>query len=168
MSTRSTRPKRFSPRERASCSFGIRGTSTGSTYAKAQQIASLCDQADVLLVINDRVDVAMLLNAAVHVGQDDLPPSDARRLAGNCTNSWVLHAQRKAAHGCRQRADRLCRPRPDLRYAIQAKPRSAGRRRGTAKIETIGPSSLGCDRWHYESHRAGGLGCRGRLDRCGR
>jgi len=54
-----------------------------TTYAKAQQIASLCDQADVLLVINDRVDVAMLLNAAVHVGQDDLPPSHARRLAGN-------------------------------------------------------------------------------------
>ena len=48
------------------------------TYAKAQQIAILCEQADVLLVINDRVDVAMLLNAAVHVGQDDLPPSHAR------------------------------------------------------------------------------------------
>ena len=31
------------------------------TYAKAQQIASLAPGADVLLVINDRVDVAMLL-----------------------------------------------------------------------------------------------------------
>ena len=53
------------------------------TYAKAQHIAILCEKADVLLVINDRVDVGMLLNSAVHVGQDDLPPSHARRLVGN-------------------------------------------------------------------------------------
>lgn len=52
------------------------------TYTKAQQIAAMCEQANVLLVINDRVDVAMLLNAAVHVGQDDLPPLHARELMG--------------------------------------------------------------------------------------
>ena len=35
------------------------------------------------LIINDRVDVAMVLGAdGVHLGQDDLPPADARKLLG--------------------------------------------------------------------------------------
>lgn len=35
------------------------------------------------LILNDRVDLAVLAQAAgVHVGQDDLPAADARRLAG--------------------------------------------------------------------------------------
>jgi thiamine-phosphate pyrophosphorylase len=36
----------------------------------------------VALVVNDRADVAKLLDAGLHVGQDDLPPGDARRLLG--------------------------------------------------------------------------------------
>jgi thiamine-phosphate pyrophosphorylase len=51
-------------------------------YADAQRIAVMCRDADALFVINDRVDIAMLLDAAVHVGQDDLPPSDTRKLIG--------------------------------------------------------------------------------------
>ena len=51
-------------------------------YADAQRIATMCRDAHALFVINDRVDIAMLLDAAVHVGQDDLPPSDTRKLIG--------------------------------------------------------------------------------------
>lgn len=32
------------------------------------------------LVINDRADIAALAGAGVHVGQDDLPPAEARRI----------------------------------------------------------------------------------------
>jgi thiamine-phosphate pyrophosphorylase len=53
-----------------------------STYADAQQIAVMCREAGALFVVNDRVDIGMLLDAAVHVGQDDLPPGDARKLIG--------------------------------------------------------------------------------------
>jgi thiamine-phosphate pyrophosphorylase len=36
------------------------------------------------LIINDRVDVALAVNAAgVHLGQDDLPPETARKLLGD-------------------------------------------------------------------------------------
>jgi thiamine-phosphate pyrophosphorylase len=52
------------------------------TYADAQRIASMCRESRALFVINDRVDIAMLLDAAVHVGQDVLPPTDARNLTG--------------------------------------------------------------------------------------
>jgi thiamine-phosphate pyrophosphorylase len=47
---------------------------------EAQQAARA---ADVLLIVNDRPDVARIVGAdGVHVGQDDLPPSDVRRVLG--------------------------------------------------------------------------------------
>src|SRR5215217_163924 len=47
-------------------------------YAVAQGIATLCKEAGCTFVINDRADIAMLLDAAVHVGQEDLPPKAVR------------------------------------------------------------------------------------------
>ena len=41
-------------------------------------------QLGLTLIINDRVDVALAVNAAgVHLGQDDLPPAAARKLLGD-------------------------------------------------------------------------------------
>ena len=62
--------------------FRHKGAFDREVYAKAVQIAELCRQARATFVINDRVDIAMLLDAAVHVGQDDIPPREARRIAG--------------------------------------------------------------------------------------
>ena len=59
-----------------------KGHFTRELYSQATSIAKLCDEAGALLVMNDRADVAMLLNAAVHVGQDDLQPADIRAIAG--------------------------------------------------------------------------------------
>ena len=43
-------------------------------------MADLCRNAGVLFVVNDRADIAALLNSGLHLGQDDLPPQDARQL----------------------------------------------------------------------------------------
>ena len=51
-------------------------------FESAGIVARLCREAGVTLIINDRADFAMLLNAGLHLGQDDLSPRDARRLAG--------------------------------------------------------------------------------------
>ncbi|MED0678305.1 thiamine phosphate synthase [Aneurinibacillus thermoaerophilus] len=49
-----------------------------------RKMRELCREHDVLFVVNDRVDVAMLLDAdGVHVGQDDLPAGEARKLIGD-------------------------------------------------------------------------------------
>ncbi len=49
----------------------------------ASRMLSLARQAGVPLIINDRVDVALGVDAdGAHVGQDDLPASIARRLLG--------------------------------------------------------------------------------------
>ncbi|MBM3785266.1 MAG: thiamine phosphate synthase, partial [Acidobacteria bacterium] len=54
-------------------------------FEQAAHLAVLCEQASVTLVINDRCDIAKLLNAHVHVGQDDLMPAFVRQLAGPAT-----------------------------------------------------------------------------------
>jgi thiamine-phosphate pyrophosphorylase len=51
-------------------------------YAAAEAIARLCREAGAQLIINDRADFALLLDAGLHVGQDDLPPRDSRKLLG--------------------------------------------------------------------------------------
>jgi len=49
-------------------------------FEEASRIAEICKRAGALFVVNDRADIAMLLNAALHLGQDDLAPSDARKI----------------------------------------------------------------------------------------
>jgi len=49
----------------------------------ARAIGPLCRAAGVAFIVDDRLDMAMLARAdGVHVGQDDLPPTDARALMG--------------------------------------------------------------------------------------
>ena len=52
-------------------------------FESAKQVARLCREAGAPLVVNDRADFALLLEAGLHVGQDDLPPRDARMLLGS-------------------------------------------------------------------------------------
>ncbi len=50
-------------------------------YEDAQKAVHIARAAGATLIINDRVDIALALGAdGVHLGQDDLPPSSARRL----------------------------------------------------------------------------------------
>jgi len=51
-------------------------------FEQARQIAELCRNATILFVVNDRADYAHILGAALHVGQEDLLPTDARRVVG--------------------------------------------------------------------------------------
>ena len=51
-------------------------------FDSARQVARFCREAGVHLIVNDRADFAMLLQAGLHLGQDDLAPRDARTLMG--------------------------------------------------------------------------------------
>jgi len=53
-----------------------------SIFAEAEAAAQLCKERNATLIINDRADIAVLLDAGLHIGQDDLPPQVARRLIG--------------------------------------------------------------------------------------
>jgi thiamine-phosphate pyrophosphorylase len=53
-----------------------------AVFECARAVARLCREAGAALIVNDRADFAMLLEAGLHVGQDDLSPRDARMLIG--------------------------------------------------------------------------------------
>src|SRR5580698_2124221 len=65
-----------------------------------EHVAGLCEKAGVMFVVNDRADLARLVHAAVHLGQDDLPPSAVRTIVGpETTIGFSTHneAQLRAA-----------------------------------------------------------------------
>ena len=66
-----------------------------------EEIAELCRKAGVPLIIDDRVDVALAIDAeGVHMGAEDMPIATARRILGNDfiigatakTVPWALEA----------------------------------------------------------------------------
>ena len=62
--------------------FRHKGHWSRGVFDQAAEIARLCRNAGTLFIVDDRADIALLLEAGLHLGQDDLPPRDARRLLG--------------------------------------------------------------------------------------
>jgi thiamine-phosphate pyrophosphorylase len=77
-------------------------------FDDASRIAGLCRSAGALFVVNDRADVAALLNAALHLGQDDLSPADARRiLPASSIIGFSTHNERQLLAGDTEPVDYL-------------------------------------------------------------
>lgn len=101
---------------------------------RARQLVELCRTKGVLSIINDRVDIAMLSDAdGVHVGQEDLPATDVRKLVGrNKIVGVSTHRIEQARQALRDGADYIgvgpifpssTKPRdylPGLEYGKQA------------------------------------------------
>ncbi len=68
-------------------------------FEQLEHIAELCHACGVPLVVNDRVDMARLVDAGLHLGQEDLLPSSARSILGNAALGYSTHneAQLRAA-----------------------------------------------------------------------
>jgi thiamine-phosphate pyrophosphorylase len=68
------------------CCLQLRAKRLGAAQLRqaAARLLPLCRAAGVPFCVNDRVDVALVVGADfVHVGQDDLPLEDVRRMAGD-------------------------------------------------------------------------------------
>ena len=65
--------------------FRHKGFFSREVFAQLERIAKLCRDAHVLFVVNDRADLAAITGAALHLGQDDLTPSAARKVVGDAT-----------------------------------------------------------------------------------
>jgi thiamine-phosphate pyrophosphorylase len=59
-----------------------KGQFTRARFEEAREIARLTHETGSIFMMNDRADIALLLNAGLHVGQDDLNPIDARKVIG--------------------------------------------------------------------------------------
>ncbi len=55
--------------------------------ATARELNEMLAPKNVRFILNDRPDIAAILNCGVHVGQEDLPPEDARKIVG--PSRWV-------------------------------------------------------------------------------
>jgi len=75
-----------------------KGHWTRDFFKAAQDVARLCRESAADLIVNDRADFAMLLQAGLHLGQDDLPPRDARRLLGS--DAPIGYSSHNAAQLC--------------------------------------------------------------------
>lgn len=66
-----------------SIQFRHKGIYNREIYSIVCQLAEICCRFSVPLIINDRVDIALAIQAAgVHLGQTDLPIKAARKLLG--------------------------------------------------------------------------------------
>ncbi len=72
-------------------------------FKQAEEALHIARQRGVLIVINDRVDIALALEAdGVHLGQEDFPPEAARRLLGDRAIIGVsTHNVEQARRGAR-------------------------------------------------------------------
>lgn len=58
--------------------------STREMINEAEKICALCKENDALFIVNDRVDVALAVNAdGVHLGNDDMELATARKILGD-------------------------------------------------------------------------------------
>ncbi len=71
--------------------FRHKGPFSGDVFAQAEAIATLCRDAGAIYVMNDRADLAALLGAGLHVGQDDLPPEVARKIVPSGLIGFSTH-----------------------------------------------------------------------------
>jgi thiamine-phosphate pyrophosphorylase len=62
--------------------FRHKGFFSREVFAQMERVAELCWTAHALFVVNDRADLAFITGAALHLGQDDLTPSAARKVVG--------------------------------------------------------------------------------------
>jgi thiamine-phosphate pyrophosphorylase len=70
---------------------------------EARQIGATCTRHGALFIIDDRADLAAILEAGLHVGQDDLSPADARRILG--TDAVLGFSSHNAAQLCAAAAE---------------------------------------------------------------
>lgn len=78
-------------------------------YSEAEKALRVARTSGVRLIINDRADVALALGAdGVHLGQDDLPPTAARRLLGeHAVIGFSTHTLEQALEAARLPIDYL-------------------------------------------------------------
>lgn len=77
---------------------------TSAYYELANKVKKVTDHYQIPLIINDRVDICLAVDAAgVHIGNDELPTRVTRRLIGNkilgVSVKSVLQAQKEQKNG---------------------------------------------------------------------
>ena len=83
--------------------------STKEMYDEAVKLKKICCKKNVIFIINDRMDIALALSSdGVHIGQDDMPYSVARKILGkNKIIGVTVHTLKQARNAEKSGADYL-------------------------------------------------------------
>jgi thiamine-phosphate pyrophosphorylase len=74
--------------------------------AKAQALRELTSRYGVTFIVNDHIDIALAVDAdGIHLGQDDLPLAEARKIVGSKIIGISTHAIEEARQAERDGAD---------------------------------------------------------------
>jgi len=120
-------------------------------FDEAAVIKKICDKGRARLIVNDRIDVAMAVDAdGVHIGQEDMPYRAVRRLLGKGKIIGVtVHGVEEALDAEREGADYLgvspvfaTGTKPDAGRACGIETLRAVRRACTKPIAAIGGIDL--------------------------
>lgn len=66
------------------CQLREKTADTGKFYDLALKVKEITDSYNIPLIINDRIDIMLAVNAAgLHIGQDDMPCDVARKIIGD-------------------------------------------------------------------------------------
>ena len=88
--------------------FRHKGFLSREAFGWLERIAELTRTAGATLVVNDRADLAQLFGAGLHLGQDDLLPSVARRVTGpDAMVGYSTHNEAQLRAACAEPADYL-------------------------------------------------------------
>jgi thiamine-phosphate pyrophosphorylase len=88
--------------------FRHKGFLSREAFAWLEQIAKLARAMGATLVVNDRADLAKLFGAGLHLGQDDLLPSVARRVIGpHAMVGYSTHNEAQLRAACDEPANYL-------------------------------------------------------------
>ena len=117
------RNKRASSRQlfEVSQSISVKLSAAAQEHVQTRsgEVHSAAPQGKLRFIVNDRADIALLVNAGgVHVGQEDLRVEEARGIVGAKSLGGRIHAYARAAGRRRQDFRRLHRLRPDFSYQL--------------------------------------------------
>lgn len=89
--------------------FRHKGSYTREVLQLAERVGRTLQEAGVRFIVNDRADVALMLDAdGVHVGQDDLPPAAVRSMVGESKIvGFSTHNEEQLRAGDREPVDYL-------------------------------------------------------------
>ncbi|HML16819.1 MAG TPA: thiamine phosphate synthase [Bryobacteraceae bacterium] len=88
--------------------FRHKGFFSRQILADLREIAAMCGESGAMLVVNDRADVARLIGASLHLGQEDLRPSEARRIMGaDALIGYSTHNEEQLRSAAQEPADYL-------------------------------------------------------------
>ncbi|MBO8168658.1 MAG: thiamine phosphate synthase [Thermoanaerobacteraceae bacterium] len=112
-----------------------KNVSSREFYEISLKLKKIARQYDVPLIINDRLDIALAVDAdGLHIGQDDLPVATARKLLGReKILGYSVSNEEEALYGERHGADYLG---AGPVYATDSK-KDAGRPIGTEGLKKI-------------------------------